>query len=379
MDNNLISPPKKIAICLFSNDISLIKKQVKSLSPLELDFKIEWWFRHKKQPHLYNSFSQMVNEAIEDTDNEFMVFFNPKSNPTPELVKQMINHLCSGIAFTAPISFGGFGATKELFRTIGMFDERFIHSEYEDNDFMLRLNLANLAHYHNFLNKDYDGLQGEFSNNTIRPVMRGVTKSIFDLKYSSTYGHLNASDVMISEKHKWEEWSYILHPEYVKEKQISPRHSVFNKLISDSWLDKSHSVTGHGPADESKHFQGKFAKVIIGKSKPIEKLTKINIIWNYNSQTQDFRVDVLGEKDVDITFELTHQNTFPLQSQTVKSNRWFSFPLYSMREFKPMLSDYLQVKFYHQGNLLYSSFFPSNIDSKKTNDFIIKSIFRVDN
>ena len=379
MGNNSISPPKKIAICLFSSDISITKKQVKFLSPLELDFKIEWWFRHKKQPHSYNSFSQMVNEAIEDTDNEFMVFFNPKSHPTPELVKQMINHLCSGMAFSAPISFGGFGATKELFRTIGMFDERFIHSEFEDNDFMLRLNLANLAHYHNFQNKDYDSLSDGFDNNTIRPVMRGVAKSIFDLKYSSTYGHLNASEAMIFGKHKWEEWSYILHPEYVKEKQISPRHSVFNKLISDSWLDKSHSVTGHCLADESKHYLGKFAKVTIGKSKPIEKLTKINIIWNYDSQTQDFRVELLGEEDVDIAFELTHQNTLPLHSQTVKSNSWLLIPLHSKKEFKRMLLDYLQIKFYHQGNLLYSSFFPSNVDVKKTNDFIIKSIFRVDN
>lgn len=368
----VLDTPKKIAICLFSNDISLIKEQVITLSPLELDFEIEWWFRHKKQPNNYNSFSQMVNEAIEDTDNEFMVFFNPKANPTPKIVKQMINHLCSGVAFTAPISFGGFGATKELFRTIGMFDERFICAEFEDNDFMLRLNLANLAHYHDFHDKDYDSIP------SVRPVMRGVTPSIFDLKWSTTHEHFSASDVMAFDKKNLKEWGYILNPEYIKEKQISPRHSIFNKSISNSWLDKSHS-SENSSEESSKHYQGKFVKVIIGKSKPIEKLTNITLLFSYDSQNQDCRVEVFGEKDVKVNFQLAHQSTFPLLQQTIKSQRWQSYDLSSIEQFNPRLSDYLQVKFFHQGNLLYSTYFPSNIDYERRDEFTIKSIFRVDN
>jgi hypothetical protein len=47
----------------------------------------------------------------------------------------MIDKLISGYCFVSVIGTGYCGSTIELFRTIGLFDERYLGSEYEDDDF----------------------------------------------------------------------------------------------------------------------------------------------------------------------------------------------------------------------------------------------------
>lgn len=52
-----------------------------------------------------------------------------------------------GFAAASIFSVGFIGFSKQLFRTIGFFDERFYGGGWEDDDFILRMKLANLAYY----------------------------------------------------------------------------------------------------------------------------------------------------------------------------------------------------------------------------------------
>ena len=103
----------------------------------------------------YLSFSLLINESVNYVDNEFIIFVNPKSVPNKDDVDMIVKNLYLGYALVTRINFGLFGTTKELFRTVGLLDERFIGGENEDVDFILRLKLNNLAVYYEFDHSRY--------------------------------------------------------------------------------------------------------------------------------------------------------------------------------------------------------------------------------
>lgn len=368
MKNNIIPLPKKIAICLFSSNEKTTKKQIQLLSPLELNYEIEWWFRHQRNPGEYSGFSQMVNDAIDDTDSEFMVFFNPKTKPSVTLVNEIINHLCSGFALSAPVSFGGFGVTKELFRTIGMFDERFVGGEFEDNDFLLRLNLADLAFYHHF---DTDVYDGEIPS--IRPLKRGSSKSMFDLKWDISPSLSSASQVMFT--HPNIPYKWVLNPKYNDHKTISKKHSLNNTLISNSWLPNSHSFKGSELFCQ-KFFMGCTKEVIMGTKFPESELSNYAITINYNKEG-NVKFDVKGDKYVFFNFVLNHSSTTEdLINWNVQSNNWKRINLKELKRYKYLPCNEIQLRIYFQGNLIYTNFFSLDIDWEYKDTFKLYSIIK---
>jgi len=72
---------------------------------------------------------------------------NDRITPKPEDVLHMVELLESGFAAVSKYSAAFFGSTKELYRQIGWWDERFYGGGYEDDDFVIRLRLADLAYY----------------------------------------------------------------------------------------------------------------------------------------------------------------------------------------------------------------------------------------
>lgn len=266
-----IDLPKKIAICLFATDENTLNNQLSELSKLHLSFEIEYWFRYKKNPINYNSFSQMINEAIDDTDSEFMVFINPKSKIILEDINFIINKLCSGFCAVYTSSFGLHGATKELFRHIGMYDERFIHSECEDDDFMLRLGMLNKAIFYNRDENKYN-----YSLSSYRSASRGISHSIFSNKW-----------------YKDENNKYYLNPEYKEVKQISKRHQSPNKDISNSWLDYDETLREEIPSTDEKSI--KFFDV----NKELNFFNKEEIVLD--NFTLD--IEVLEDKNIKVSLQ----------------------------------------------------------------------------
>jgi hypothetical protein len=95
----------------------------------------------------YESFSKLVNSCVASSLTETVIIASTKVRPTQSDVQKILSLLNEGYGFVGLYRFAFFGLNKELFRRIGMMDERFLHGGYEDDDFYLRLREANIAMY----------------------------------------------------------------------------------------------------------------------------------------------------------------------------------------------------------------------------------------
>jgi hypothetical protein len=120
---------------------------MEALRPLESEYKIHWNNRIDRHPGTYDSFSELINDCVSTSHTEYIIFINDRTNPKPEEAKHIIELLESGYAAATKYSVGFMGFTKELIREIGWWDERFYGGGYEDDDFVLRLRLHDLAYY----------------------------------------------------------------------------------------------------------------------------------------------------------------------------------------------------------------------------------------
>ena len=93
------------------------------------------------------SFSKLVNSCVASSPTETVILMSDKVLPTQEHVKKALQLLEDGYAFVGLYSFAFFAFKKELFRKIGMMDERYVGGGFEDYDFFVRLSEANLAVY----------------------------------------------------------------------------------------------------------------------------------------------------------------------------------------------------------------------------------------
>jgi len=179
----MIERPKSIAICFVDGVKDTSMRQVKILEEEGIydDFQVEWHFRSDKASVPYTSFSQIINEAVVETSLEFMIFFNPRTTPTREGINRIINDLCNGFAWSSVCAYGFFGTTKELFRKIGLMDERFIGGNYEDNDFTMRMKQANLAINFRFETDKYPWEE------PVLHQLSGITKTKFKTKWHKTH------------------------------------------------------------------------------------------------------------------------------------------------------------------------------------------------
>lgn len=211
--------PTEIAICFLSSNFEDTIPQQTEILPLESSFIIEKWFRSKKNKGLYNSFSQLINDSINETNSEFMIFCNPKTILSAEDILLIIEKLSTGFCFVSLVNFGLFGATKELFRRIGLMDENFLFGEFEDNDFALRLNQFNKAVWWEYDSTKYKKIISEYTN------LRGISSSYFDLKYRFN----NKTN------------TYYVCKKYLNYKKIDDKHSKLRNDIFKTWLDKKFS------------------------------------------------------------------------------------------------------------------------------------------
>lgn len=95
---------------------------------------------------VYN-FSKIINSCVEQCPTEKVILVCDKVLPKAHQVQKIVNALDLGYAFASVHRFGFYGFKKELFRKIGMLDERFIPGGCEDIDFFLRIKEANLSVY----------------------------------------------------------------------------------------------------------------------------------------------------------------------------------------------------------------------------------------
>jgi len=147
----------EFTICLHCGcNKEIVNKQMASLAPIENEYKVSWNNRIDRYPHMYPTYSQLINHSIVTSKDEWVILINDRSNPKPEEIRKMISLLENGFACVLLYSVGFMGFSKELIRQIGWWDERFIQG-WEDRDWVWRIKLANLALYESIESSyDYD-------------------------------------------------------------------------------------------------------------------------------------------------------------------------------------------------------------------------------
>lgn len=95
----------------------------------------------------FTSFSSLVNAAARSMHADILIFVNDKARPSQHHIHKMLDLLDEGFGLVGLYRFGFFGISRTLFETLGGFDEEFSDGGFEDNDFLIRLKLANVAVY----------------------------------------------------------------------------------------------------------------------------------------------------------------------------------------------------------------------------------------
>lgn len=95
----------------------------------------------------YPSFSKLVNDCITLSPTEIVIFCSHRVRPTPKDIERLLQRIDDGYGLVTLYRLGCFGFRKELIRRIGFFDERFAIGGWEDNDFFLRLQEADIAYF----------------------------------------------------------------------------------------------------------------------------------------------------------------------------------------------------------------------------------------
>lgn len=137
MGTNIFSR-KDFSIILGVENRALADPVIKSLHPLQTHILIG---------NNYPSFSKLVNDAIVLCPTEIMIFCSHRVRPTPQNIQLLLDRIDAGYGLATLYRLGCFGFNKELIRKIGFFDERYLGGGYEDNDFYIRLQEANISYY----------------------------------------------------------------------------------------------------------------------------------------------------------------------------------------------------------------------------------------
>jgi hypothetical protein len=271
-----------------------VLRQELSLTPLSDKYQIERWYRCDRNPGKYVSFSQMINDAIDDTDAEFMIFCNPKTHFVPEDIEFIINKLSNGYCFVSLVSFGFFGFSKELIRRIGMFDERFIGGEYEDDDFSIRLGIFGKASWIEYRSEKY-----ETHNVSRSGTFRHLSGSIFLQKY-----HIDGNKILVDQN-------------FFTHKKISKRHRNTKQYIYDSWKD---SIDSYGETKMARYS----SEYSFESIKP--EIKEILAFFNFkiDRRGEDFKVELLSEVKMNLRFVfLSDINTREIiWADEISSNSW---------------------------------------------------------
>jgi len=327
------------AFCFFATNQSDIDRQDDELKILSQKYKIERWYRRDRNPFNYLSFSQMVNDAIDDTDSEFMIFCNPKTILKKNDLEFILDKLSNGYCFTSTVSFGLFGFSKELIRHMGMLDERFIGGGWEDNDFAIRLLDFGKACWWGYDKSSYNGYFSKSQN------LKHISTSIFQQKYQ----------ILIDKK------IIIVNEQHFKHKQISPRHKQKNLKIFESWLDSSHNYGNNIFGKYLNQYQ-----ILHNKKSKKEILTKFEVKISYINH--EFFIEFNSDVNISLNFtvlkNLSHGRTVLLDN-FLTQNTWYG-------SYIPDVSDYfdsVEVRLFIQDNQIYNN--TINLGSNLVFDFCI--------
>lgn len=322
--------PKKIALIISSDNQKIINRQLKSVEGSSFEF--EFYFSKKNNPQGFISFSQMINESICNTKSEYMIFVNPKVLLNIEDIQFIVKELISGKCFASIIGLGLFGATKSLFKEIGMMDERFLGGEYEDNDFALRLKIFNKAVYAKL---DFSKYLFESAPSKYDPI-RGCSLSIFCDKWNPT----NDSKYVISEKN-------------LMNKKL-PSHIVTDDNIKYSWLDFDKSYID-GNYNIFNNLKTSSIKIIALDKK--RTLSDVTLIFKFNKN--NLYIEFLSSNNEFITAHINDITNAEVHhcicNNFISSNNWWGMELKKDRLH--------ELKIFIQGKLLYNTILLNDIEN----------------
>lgn len=314
----------EFAFCFLSSDVNDVVRQENVLTKLTNKYQIERWYRHDRNSGRYVSFSQMINDAIDDTESEFMIFCNPKTHFNEEDVEFIIEKLSNGYCFASVVSFGFFGFSKELIRHIGMLDERFIGGEWEDNDFAVRLNYFGKASW-------WDYEYGKYENNWSKSGnLKHITSSIFNQKYK-----VIDNQILINKQ-------FFIH------KKISKRYRKFNNEIYNSWLDRTYNS---GNCEISKYLTQYDVQVNDENKK--EVVSEFNLLLNRNNN--NYKVSLIS--DVNIKLYITvlsdlNDGRKLLWLENIDSNTWKTFQIFYDKS--------VEIRIFVDDNQIYNNIINNN-------------------
>lgn len=312
--------PKKIAIILLSNDDEIIQSQLKAIN--NVDFEMELYFPKKENRINFYSFSSLINDSIENTKSEFMIFINPKTIIKSGDISFIIDQLCSGKCFVSLVNFGFFGTTKEFFRNFGLMDERYVGGEFEDEDFLLRLKLFGKAVY---LKRDllerYSLSKSKYDPN------RGSTTTIFMDKWN--YNSDNDT--------------YYVCKSDLNHRKLNNKIKT-NQTIKYTWesFDKSYI------SNDAFYNRLKSNITVLEKEKKLEECN-FNLKLCYNNDI--FRTELNCDKKISFSVlisRVSDGNYYdPIINYPVSSNSWWEMPILDQNE--------IEVTVFHSGVSIYKN------------------------
>ena len=146
---------KDITICLYAAREEIVAAHTEKLKPMEEHFNVHWNNRIDRHPGTYDSYSQLVNESIVTSPTERILLVSDRVLPTAAEGQRAFELLEQGYALAGMWGVAFAAVTKELFRKVGWWDQRFLGGGYEDDDYTLRMKLANVACYES-IESNYD-------------------------------------------------------------------------------------------------------------------------------------------------------------------------------------------------------------------------------
>lgn len=314
----MIERPNKVAICFMSGDKNIAEWQMANIDKSKLDFEVEEYYRYERNAALSQTFSQMINETIDDTESEFMIFINPKTLVKTDDIILIIEKLCTGYCFASLFGFAFFGISKELVRNIGMLDENFLAGEYEDNDYLIRMRLFGKMIYWGQDWDKYNYFQSKC------PPNRGASLTTFWRKW------------------RWKNNRFLTSNSTNNNKRISRRHSKHNEELRNSWkgFDESYGEGGIWEMVQECEIEETNLTEHLVDSKIDIKIKYIN---------GEFFIHMFSEIETAISYFLVTPNNgnagrVPINMNLIYSNHWRSIPVKEKKA---------ELRIYHDGNLIY--------------------------
>ena len=301
--------PSKIGLAFlgknnYENEKIILKDCVKN------NFVYETWFRNEIWSGTYNSFSQIINESVFCMhDSEFIFWIHPRVNTTFEIIENLLVLLCSGYAFVSEVNFGLFGCSKQLFRKIGLMDERFIGGECEDLDWFFRLKMNNISFF-------------ERGNESIClprvsswGIFRGLSHTQFEEKWLRVGENQNYNS--------YTETDWTLSKDCETEKKLIDYKS--RPDIEKTWLNCDHSFGKTWLADNA-------VKISFVKNEYLESEEFVNSTFLINVEENYIRFEFLCEKNLFIMATVHNKNGVVISGCRIKNNSFYMVPSSPLKE-----------------------------------------------